>query len=511
MNSPDPFRLADLPPASARALPYRSVIERMEIVRVVAETDLGIDYLAIDHATRAEVLLKEYLPARLAHRQGGIVRSRTTADASAFALGLRAFLSEGHLLAHATHPALVHVSNVIEANGTAYQVMARHYGTRLLRARQQMDGAPDEPALRALLDGLLGALDVLHQSGAVHGAVAPANVLLQADEQPLLLGPDLARAQISSGLVESLMATVEPSFVAPEQRWPSEIDSIGPWTDLYSLAETVRFCISGEPPPPAAKPPGRGQRESMIALVWRLFGDDPTEHYGRALLDTLDAALRTSAAERPQSVAEFRAALRAPPVLGVAPQPRARLEPAFDVDIKLPPPPAVPTSDVPGAVHAAMQPPRTRERTLWAGGALVLLLGAGTYGWWRTDQPLRLEMPRSVVSTVAPDAPVPTVTPRPASIAELQPAPTPTPAAPHLPVAPSAALAPLPLPLPPPARPPAPAPRVVASKAAPASPRDACAGRTQFAFYRCMQAQCEQRGWAHHPQCERLKSTDDVD
>jgi serine/threonine protein kinase len=46
---------------------------------------------------------------------------------------------------------------------------------------------------------------------------------------------------------------------------------------------------------------------------------------------------------------------------------------------------------------------------------------------------------------------------------------------------------------------------------APASPREACGTRTQFALYRCMQTQCSQQRWAAHAQCERLRRTDSVD
>jgi len=42
-------------------------------------------------------------------------------------------------------------------------------------------------------------------------------------------------------------------------------------------------------------------------------------------------------------------------------------------------------------------------------------------------------------------------------------------------------------------------------------PREACAGRTQFALYRCMQAQCGRPRWAAHPECVRLRKSDRVD
>jgi len=42
------------------------------------------------------------------------------------------------------------------------------------------------------------------------------------------------------------------------------------------------------------------------------------------------------------------------------------------------------------------------------------------------------------------------------------------------------------------------------------SPRAVCAGRTEFALYRCMQQQCEARRWWSHPQCAQLRDTDRV-
>jgi len=42
-------------------------------------------------------------------------------------------------------------------------------------------------------------------------------------------------------------------------------------------------------------------------------------------------------------------------------------------------------------------------------------------------------------------------------------------------------------------------------------PREACAGRTQFALYRCMQAQCARSRWAGHPECVQLRKSDRVD
>ena len=122
---------------------------------------------------------------------------RTSSQADAFAKGLKAFISETRILARCNHPSLVRIVRLFEANATAYRVMPRYPGKRLLDVRPGMNEPPDEEALRALLDALLGALQAFHLAGGVHGKVAPSNILLLADNRPLLLGPGAAGRAIA--------------------------------------------------------------------------------------------------------------------------------------------------------------------------------------------------------------------------------------------------------------------------------------------------------------------------
>jgi hypothetical protein len=65
--------------------------------------------------------------------------------------------------------------------------------------------------------------------------------------------------------------------------------------------------------------------------------------------------------------------------------------------------------------------------------------------------------------------------------------------------------------LPPPEGVPAsPHPSPVKAHAGFASPREACAGRTEFSLYRCMRTQCAKPPWNVHEQCVRLRQTDQV-
>ena len=80
-----------------------------------------------------------------------------------------------------------------------------------------MNEPPDEEALRALLDALLGALLAFHRAGGGHGKVTPSNILLLADNRPLLLGPGAAGRAIASDPIDALMTSVEPCFAPIEQ------------------------------------------------------------------------------------------------------------------------------------------------------------------------------------------------------------------------------------------------------------------------------------------------------
>ena len=154
----------DLPIASAvRALPAGARLDEFEIEGIISEGNVAIVYAATDRALEAPVAIAEYMPAGLARRHGEAkVMPRTSAQADAFEKGLKAFIKETRTLARCDHPSLVRIVRLCEVNSTAYRVMPRYPSRRLLDVRQSMSEPPDEEALRALLDALLGALAAYH-------------------------------------------------------------------------------------------------------------------------------------------------------------------------------------------------------------------------------------------------------------------------------------------------------------------------------------------------------------
>lgn len=572
-----PAQMIQPPPVSPHAVPTgsgapalqpRSRVGGFETQRVIARSASTVVYLAADLALGMPVALQEYLPTRLVlrdARQG--LKPLTPGNADAVARGHRAFVDETRMLVRCEHPALVRVLHLFEANGTAYRAMPYREGRRLLDLRREMLDPPDEAALRALLDALLGALDVIHRAGHVHGGVTPANILLLTDDRPLLLGPGAAGPAIGNGIDAALGQGLAMPLATPAQPAARDALAIGPWADLYGLAQVIRFCISGRLP---ASPSAADPFPSLAEAIEQSFEPAVQTLYSAALLDTIEAASSPLAADRPDSVAQFREWLaqgvsaapdvtaRTPASANVAPPkpaPRAAaVRPAM--------PAGVPAAPTPGDSFAKTRPmpserapsnpvaPATiapRRRVGWVVGALALA-GAVALGISqlalapRADKPARPLAPQTALPAPAAAAPISPVESIAASaaaevaLAPAMPAAAPPVEAPALAAAPpaeperlvaaaapaaavaapvvAAAMKPAKVQARAAATPKRSAPAVPKRATASANagnPRASCAPRTEFALYRCMQTQCKSAKWSGHAQCLRLQKTDRIE
>jgi serine/threonine protein kinase len=292
----------------AHVLPIGTRLHEFEIIDLIGEGGFGIVYLARDCVLERKVALKEYLPSALASRGPGMTVAPTSSRSSeTFEIGLKSFMNEARMLAQFDHPALVKVYRFWEANGTAYMVMPYYEGITLKEELRSADSPPDEIRLKQLLAQLLDALEILHRAQALHRDIAPDNILILPDGNPVLLDFGAARRVITDR-TQNLTAILKPGYAPLEQYAESPSIKQGPWTDLYALAAVVHFAITGEKPAPSV---ARTIADPVVPLNQAASG-----RYSPQFLRALDQALAVKPDDRPQNVEEFRSLLELDRVQG---------------------------------------------------------------------------------------------------------------------------------------------------------------------------------------------------
>lgn len=486
-------------PVNHDALRPGTRLDEFEITRVLGVGGFGIVYHALDHTLERQVAIKEFMPVALAGRgEGDRVSMRSAVLAETFELGLESFFGEARLLANFDHPSLVRVHRFWKANGTAYMAMPYYPGRTLKEARRTMTRPPDEAWLRAFVDPLLSALELLHREGVYHRDITPDNILLLADGRPVLLDFGAAR-RIIGDKTQTLTAVLKPNFAPVEQYADVAGMRQGPWTDLYALGATVHFMLTGEAPMPAVL---RAVRDSMPALS--ASDAAPFPGVSKAFLATLDWTLALAPGERPRSAEAVRQALNGevtppPPTMRFAPEPdpprdesRADAERAQDAPPATPVQTATPDAALP---PVTAQPARTRGvRPALAAAVLLSLITLG----WSTQVFNRSAAESAAIvqgDMVAAGAAPSVIGASPVAAAPATPPLRRPDAAPTR------------------APPPAPAPAVARNQsvahAGPKSPKAACGDINFIALAMCLGRECQTTRWQAHPQCVELRQAED--
>ncbi len=273
---------------------------------VLGQGGFGITYLAHDTNLDHAVAIKEFLPMEMAMRDSDqSVQPSSQEMDERFRWGLDRFVAEARTLARFRHPGIVRVLSVFEANNTAYMVMELERGETLHQRLARQRTLP-EAELRALVETLLDGLEAVHAAGFVHRDIKPANIIVRPEGTPVLIDFGSARQAIGQ-YTRTLTTLISPGY-APYEQYLSGGDRQGPWTDIYSVAATLYRCVVGRPPLDALD-----RSEALLKSERDLYvpaADLAAGGYSPALLRAIDHGLRFKAADRPQSVKEWRRELQ---------------------------------------------------------------------------------------------------------------------------------------------------------------------------------------------------------
>jgi len=219
--------------------PYR-------IHRRLGRGGMGTVYRALDPRNGREVAIKLLQPS-------------LCEDAAARAR----FLREARAARALTHPCIVAVHEVGEADGQPFLAMELVRGMALSRHLELHRQLPLRDVVNIGLQ-LSQALAYAHDRGVIHRDIKPGNILLLPDGQTIKVS-DFGIAHLEGDALDGepglLVGT--PQYMSPEQTRGEDVDGR---SDLFSAGVVLYQMLAGERP-------FRG--DNLLALAQRIATEDP--------------------------------------------------------------------------------------------------------------------------------------------------------------------------------------------------------------------------------------------
>lgn len=283
-------------------LPVATMLKnRYQITEVIGIGGFGITYKVRDTYTNKIFAMKEYAPSSLSVRDVDGIRLKPIAEEKVSALehGRERFLEEADMLRQLDSIAgIVPVMDCFNENHTSYFVMQYLEGVTLKEHLKAHDGRLGIGETLSIIGGVAYALNRVHeQKGVCHRDLSPDNIFITKNNEVRVIDFGNAKNMLNDeGATCSVV--LKPGFAPPEQY--SSKGQQGGYTDVYALAGTMYYCLTGMMIPTA---PERLNGESYIPL--REIFPELTQSFSKAV----DHALQLNYRERTQNMGQFMAEL----------------------------------------------------------------------------------------------------------------------------------------------------------------------------------------------------------
>lgn len=345
---------------------------RYRIEKLLGQGGFGITYLAVQSGLDRKVAIKEFFMKELCSRD------ETTSHVTLGTEGGRGtvekfrekFLKEARNLAKLEHPHIVRIIEVFEENGTAYYAMNYAEGGSL-DDQVKKQGYLSEPVATNYIKQVAKALDFVHQRKMNHLDVKPANIMLNANGDCMLIDFGLSKQYDAStgGQTSTTPVGVSEGYAPLEQYRLGGVTDFSPEADVYALGATFFKLLTGITPPnafevdesglPVGSLRAKGVSENAIVAITKAMESRKRDRMKsvKEFLDLLDSqkpvVSSTSTLDNDATVAIPNAAPVRRTTPSVAP-------PAFDAH-------AVPAASA----------PKNKPMWLWGGVAAVALVIVG--------------------------------------------------------------------------------------------------------------------------------------
>jgi eukaryotic-like serine/threonine-protein kinase len=223
------------------------------------------------------------------------------------------FAREARVAAALSHPNVVTVFDVGEADGRPFIVMEFVEG-RTLADRLRVEGPLSPNEVRRIALQVCAGLEHAHAQGMIHRDLKPGNLIERDDGTIKIADFGIARAIEGTELTEAGTIVGTAAYLAPEQ---AEGGEITPATDVFGLGVVLYELLTGRHP---------WKVDSLESLAGR--GSVPPPELPPSTPPALRTAILQSLApdpgDRPASAAEVARLLEGPGDDATAVMPRAR-------------------------------------------------------------------------------------------------------------------------------------------------------------------------------------------
>lgn len=308
--------------------------ERYEVLGELGRGGMGTVWRVFDHRLKRELALKAIHPEWM-----------ETASA------LSRFVEEAQATSQLQHPGIVPVYDFEQLpSGHCFFTMkimeGRTFGELIQEHHlvspheNQRKKSVTRQGLRQLVDAfrrVCEAVAYAHNRGVLHRDLKPQNIMLGQHGEVMVMDWGLVKVADASSvqhqgvrteraqarLHETLLGSIQgtPAYMPPEQA-AGHHDSLGPYSDIYSLGAILYEILSGHPPvigrsPQAVltsvmegriPPPARPEGSWNLGTRWDKEWSQPTTHLSHApgeLLKICDRAMSLSPNQRHQSADEL--------------------------------------------------------------------------------------------------------------------------------------------------------------------------------------------------------------
>lgn len=226
---------------------------KYQILSRLGQGGFAVTYRAMHLVLQEEVCIKESFVAEFQFRDDHhAVQLKDARHATDMAEINRNVVAEAQALSTLRHKGVVGVRDVFDQNNTSYIVLDFIEGETLKQLVERLTKSGSKlggDQLRHIFLNLAEAMQFVHENGMLHQDISPDNVMIKRDCDPVLIDfGAVSRLEIEAS-TQSRLAFFKDGYSPPElysrQVQPTKA------SDVYSLAATMMFAITGSKPPDA--------------------------------------------------------------------------------------------------------------------------------------------------------------------------------------------------------------------------------------------------------------------